>query len=138
MWEWLIEKAKFPRFVWVALALAFLGLATCVGYRVLTDENVLVKVTDKLEIATQAQKEAIEQREAAHFLLERMNERFDELYLRLDEMKKNAPPEVARKIIVAQTDLSTYRRLLNDTKRPELPRNFPGKPGRFPVHAAKE
>lgn len=99
LFKWLTEKAKFPRFVWVVLALGIFIVAGALGYRILTASSVMVNATEHLSIAVQAQKEALQHREEACEVLQAMsihfskaqmamNKRFDELINKMEKAKE--------------------------------------------------
>jgi hypothetical protein len=83
--SWLTEKAKFPRFVWVVLALGICIVAGALGYRILTASSVMVNASEHLTIAVEAQKDALQERKEASELLMEMNARFDEARVNMDK-----------------------------------------------------
>jgi predicted adenine nucleotide alpha hydrolase (AANH) superfamily ATPase len=136
MWQWLTERAKFPRFVWVVLALGICTVAGALGYRILTASTVMVNATDKFQIAVDAQKEALQHRAEACEVLQAMtihfseaqvamNKRFDELQGRLEKMKERAKrgdeAKPVETIEVAQMALRSDKEMFN---RWDLERNL--------------
>lgn len=105
MWEWITEKCKMPKFVWLGV-LAFL---LALSYKVVTAGHVLINLNERsLEVVKAERKVAAREK---HLL-----EVSDEAIEHLEKAKKEAPPEVRPKIEIAQ------RTIREDIKRPVLDR----------------
>jgi peptidoglycan hydrolase CwlO-like protein len=124
MWTWLMTKATFPRFVWAAVALGIIIVASALSVKIVTAGNVIVNATDNFKISLEERKQATEDRkeatkelvEASEFI-QVMNERFDQLHSELEDMKaKIRDPEIKERISAAQMDLAARKPKMRDDK----------------------
>jgi hypothetical protein len=103
MWEWLTEKSKMPKFVWVGVLLILVAIA----YQIFRAQHLLIDLNDRtLEVVRREESVADKEKHVLSVAGRAIEE--------LERVKTSAPPTVREKFSVAQ------RAIRKDVREPLL------------------